>query len=306
MVAGTGARHSVTGGCPRWIVSADSGGLATPSCLARADGTVFVYFSFEGGPPDYKPVNSLPNGPRGIGIARASRPLGPFLRLEPAAPAPPWPTNSTWSHGSHPGGILDDSQVLEHAGFFHMFHSRKLWDTPGCPPAKHGENVCCVEWRTSTNAENWTRQGVVLNRVPQGPACELHACEPMSARIFNDTLVLLTDGGACGTRSQSPRSGPDLGLVAWTAPIAVLGASPRKLFVFDPAADQLLDSYANFPVDSRNYALKVMPKSGTPRLVGVGSLLNATTATFRVYPVSTGDALRGEKQKGSGDADEKW
>jgi hypothetical protein len=84
--------------------SADSGGLATPSCLARtSDGMVFVYFSFEGGPPDYKPVNSLPNGPRGIGIARAAHPLGPFVRLAPAAPAPPWPQNATWTHGSHTG-----------------------------------------------------------------------------------------------------------------------------------------------------------------------------------------------------------
>jgi hypothetical protein len=224
--------------------SVDSGGLATPSCLARAsDGMVFVYFSFEGGPPDYKPVNSLPNGPRGIGIARAAHPLGPFVRLAPAAPAPPWPKNSSWSHGSHPGGILDDSQVLEHAGTFHMFHSRKLsTDTPSCPPSKNGENVCCVEWRTSANAENWTRQGVVLSRAAaEGPRCALRACEPMSARIYNDTLVLLTDGGAC------PPTPSKLGLVAFTAPAAVLSAHPRKLFAFAPAKQQLLEDYTVFP-----------------------------------------------------------
>ena len=32
-----------------------------------------------------------------------------------------------------------------------------------------------------------------------------------------------------------------------------------------------------------------MPKSGPPQLVGVGSLMNASTATFRVFKLKTTD-----------------
>jgi hypothetical protein len=176
--------------------SADSGGVATPTALA-ANGRVYLYFSQEGGPPEYKPVTDLPNGPRGIGIGRADHPTGPFTRLAtPAAAAPAWPKNRSWVHGPHPGGILDDSQVLAYGGKYHLFHSRKLsTDTPGCPVSTAGSNPCCVEWRVSTDAETWVRRGVVLARQPP---CEHMACEPMSARVYNGTLVLVTDGGTCG------------------------------------------------------------------------------------------------------------
>jgi hypothetical protein len=102
----------------------------------------------------------------------------------------------------------------------------------------------------------------------------------MSARIYGDTLVLLTDGGACGQSSR-------LGLAAYTAPTAVLSASPRTLFAFVPAKEELLEEYTKFPAASQNYALRVMPKSGPAVAIGVGSRLNATVATFRVYPLKT-------------------
>eukprot|EP00658_Telonema_sp_P-2_P041427 TRINITY_DN29626_c0_g1_i1.p1 TRINITY_DN29626_c0_g1~~TRINITY_DN29626_c0_g1_i1.p1 ORF type:complete len:342 (+),score=57.17 TRINITY_DN29626_c0_g1_i1:153-1178(+) len=218
--------------------SEDSGGVATPAAIVT-NGMVYVFFSQEGGPPAYNPVTSLPNGPRGIGIGRAFHPLGPFKRLPPAVPAPPWPLDHSWNHGSHPGGILDDSQLLEYDGEYHLFHSRKLsTDTPGCPPSVNGSNPCCVEWRVSQDAENWVRRGVVLTRAAP---CEQQACEPMSARVLGDMLLLVTDGGACG--QDTP-----LGLASFTASTRVLkGLEP---FDFAPTIPPLLSEYMRFPAVS--------------------------------------------------------
>lgn len=262
------------------VGSADSGGVATPAALA-ANGRVYLYFSQEGGPPDYKPVTTLPNGPRGIGIGRADHPTGPFARLDPAAAAPAWPKNQSWMHGPHPGGILDDSQVLEYKGQYHLFHSRKLsTDTPGCPVSTGG-NPCCVEWRVSSDAEHWVRRGVVLARKPP---CEQHACEPMSARIYGDTLVLVTDGGACGE--------PDGSLASFTANASLLrGTAP---FAFEPTDPPLLTDFLHFPsrLNLRDWAFRVLPKYGTPRFVGVatGSGNHDRNATFSIFPLGDSPA----------------
>ena len=117
--------------------AADAGGLATPSAVVRGDGAMLLYFAYEGLP--------VGGGPRGIGVARAAHPLGPFVRLPPAAPAPP-----KFKRPFGPGGMLDDPQVFAASagpsghGAFHMLHSRKFsTDTPGCI-ANHavGRNDC--------------------------------------------------------------------------------------------------------------------------------------------------------------------
>lgn len=149
------------------------------------------------------------NGPRGIGIARASQPLSPFQRFLLAAPALRWPKNAIWKYGSHMSGILDDSQ----------------------------------------------------------------AHEPMSAGIYvNDMFVLTTDGGACQKKNR-------LGIVAFTEPATAFSASPHKLFAFGPTLAQVLEECTAFPDTTKNYTLRVMPKNGPPQL-GVGSLINGSTATF--------------------------
>ena len=58
------------------------------------------YYAYEAGAGDG-------NGVRGIGVARAASPLGPFEKLAPAAPAPP-----DWHRPTGPGGIFDDPQVV--------------------------------------------------------------------------------------------------------------------------------------------------------------------------------------------------
>ena len=77
---------------------ADAGGLATPTAIVR-NGTVFVYFAYEGLPAS--------EGLRGIGGATSMHPLGPFTRTPPVAAAP-----RGWHRPSGPGGILDDPEVL--------------------------------------------------------------------------------------------------------------------------------------------------------------------------------------------------
>jgi hypothetical protein len=266
--------------------SVDSGGLATPSALvvhrthhqsdgsprgATGDDEVYIYFSTEGGPPSYRPPGSVKcgpaNGPRGIGGARSGSPTGPFTRLSaPVAPAPPWPTNATWCHGPHPGGILDDSQVLEYPnGTYHLFHSRKLDSSGahGCP-VSHGDNACCVEWRTtSTPDRGWVSRGIVLTRAAPH---ESQPCEPMDARVYIaargsedvDTLVLLTDG--------------DQSAPGWSAFVADATALTKPgTFRFSPAESPSLGSYVKFPVDVVAPAIRVMPKIGAPTWIGVAT-----------------------------------
>ena len=89
--------------------AADLREVGTPAALVK-DGRVFVYFKY-----------TAANGTRGIGIAAADHPLGPFARLAPAAPAP-----EAFHRPFGPGGIFDDTQVFEHEGRLHMFHSRSV------------------------------------------------------------------------------------------------------------------------------------------------------------------------------------
>ena len=89
--------------------AADVREVGTPAALVK-DGRVFVFFKY-----------TAANGTRGIGIAAADHPLGPFARLAPAAPAP-----EAFHRPFGPGGIFDDTQVFEHEGRLHMFHSRSV------------------------------------------------------------------------------------------------------------------------------------------------------------------------------------
>jgi len=145
------------------------------------------------------------------------------------------------------------------------------------------------------------------------------ACEPMSARVYNGTLVLVTDGGACGRNgylvsalasftgekllgrnsylfASSPFEKDDfsrdrLGTNArktqqWMAfhtanASALHGMAP---FTFQPTDPPLLTDHYHFPpgLGVRDWAFRVMPKDGPPRFVGVatGSGNRDRNATF--------------------------
>eukprot|EP01047_Picozoa_sp_COSAG01_P005120 COSAG01_NODE_172_length_23108_cov_26.690496_18_plen_1009_part_00 len=217
------------------------GGLATPSVLlhrggaAREPDSVLLFFTRETGPGGRQGA-----GRRGIGVARASHPLGPFVQLPDAAPAP----NCSASEGCCPGspgtamcggGIFDDSEVLQDStGTFHLFHSRKKASATGAPKdcigcmaggwLKHH----CIEWRTSRDGTNWTRKGA-LSQVPS-------AGETMGAWIDprTDTFVLQADGS----------NETDV----WTAPAQQLSAPSATGLQLRPA--ERTSFYIDYPTSA--------------------------------------------------------
>ena len=165
--------------------AADAGGLATPTAIVRG-GKVFVYFAYEG----LGPGVGLGGGLRGIGGASAAHPRGPFGRMPPVAEAP-----TGWRRPAGPGGILDDPEVIHHAGRFHLSDSRKLLDDRNCSLAPSDPAADapahCTEWHTSVvDGIAWTRRGI-LTPPPSGKAMG----QTKSARVYGGQLVIIADGG---------------------------------------------------------------------------------------------------------------
>jgi hypothetical protein len=230
--------HGIRPGLSKNHSAADAGGLATPTAIVR-DGKVFVYFAYEGLP-------ASGGGLRGIGGASASDPLGPFERMPPVAEAP-----AGWHRPSGPGGILDDpevrakhgfdfpssflrliivfrirnnskqkatlSQVMFHAGRFHLFNSRKHLNDRNCslrpedPTAEAPSH--CMEWHTSPDGLAWTRRGV-LTPPPSGVAMG----QTKSARVYGDQLVIIADGGGqrAFVANASGLAGDDPAALSWS------------------------------------------------------------------------------------------
>ena len=220
---------------------ADAGGLATPTAIVH-EGRVFIYFAYEG-----LPVGA---GLRGIGGAYATHPLGPFQRIpnDDVALAP-----VGWHRPTGPGGILDDPEVIFHGGRFHLFHSRKHLQNGdyNCSLTPHDPTASaylshCVEWRTSTDGMKWKRMGVL-----DAPGMS----ETMSARVYNDTLVMMTDGG---------------GMVAFTTHASGLssGTDAKALGTF--TAGKAVNGYSGLNGSFVNVALRILPIDGTPTHVGLG------------------------------------
>jgi hypothetical protein len=126
----------------------------------------------------------------------------------------------------------------------------------------------------------WENRGVVFAARDDGPRnCTEHdkglrcikgGLEPMSARIYGDTLVLITDGRA---------------FEVFVAPVAGLQASSSAELRFERAADAFLstESYAKLPTDYEPTALRVLPRTGTPRFCGVSETTGGLT--FVMYPL---------------------
>lgn len=241
---------------------ADAGGLATPTAIVH-NGSVLLYFAYEGLP--------VGGGLRGIGGARASHPLGPFQRMSPVALAP-----TGWHRPTGPGGILDDPQVMFYSGRFHLFHSRKHVSDLNCSrsPQQPGAKVVdhCVEWRTSEDGETWQRRGIL-----SPPSKGVAMMEPMSARIYGDKLVVITDEWA--------------GMTAFTT-------EARGLLDDDPAdmvwsAGQVLNNYSGFNSSYASVALRILPTSSpNPTHAALGWYPTPKASqckggmTFAVYPLA--------------------
>ena len=250
--------------------SVDAGGVATPSAIAREDGAVFVYFAAEA---CSEAACGDGDGPRGIGMASATHPLGPFERdLPPVAAAPP-----DWRRPSGPGGIFDDSQTVAYDGLFHLFFARKHTnDTEGCGVVDGTGR--CVEWARSVDAVSWERLGILPLTVPD-------MSETMFARVYADEtgagidtapdrLVLATDGH---------------GMAAFVADAAMLrAASDASELVFVPATPEYdILQYAGLPLNYFNAAMRVMPRDGAPRHLIVDWVRDggpSRNMTFAVLP----------------------
>ena len=93
---------------------ADAGGLATPTAIVR-NGTVFVYFAYEGLPAGA--------GLRGIGAATATHPLGPFTRTPPVAAAP-----AGWHRPSGRAQTACSKLATQHVLSLSLFLSLSFWN----------------------------------------------------------------------------------------------------------------------------------------------------------------------------------
>jgi hypothetical protein len=252
--------------------AADAGGLATPTAVVHGD-KVMVYFAYEGLP--------VGDGTRGIGGAEASHPLGPFRRMPPVAQAP-----VGWHRPTGPGGILDDPEVLYYGGRFHLFHSRKhvsdlncslTPDTPGAQVVDH-----CVEWRTSLDGMVWQRRGILTP-----PASAPAMSETMSARVYGEELVIITDTWNWICASTTSAAG-------------LLQDDPAAM-VWSPGVNQR--PLGGFNASFVNVALRILPvDSPTPTHAAIGwRPANATDEdgscknhmTFAVFP------LQHERERGA-------
>ena len=253
--------------------AADAGGLATPTAIVRG-GKVFVYFAYEG----LGPGVGLGGGLRGIGGASAAHPRGPFDRMPPVAEAP-----AGWRRPTGPGGILDDPEVIHHAGRFHLFNSRKLLDdrncslAPGDPAADAPSH--CTEWHTSVDGVTWTRRGI-LTPPPSGKAMG----QTKSARLYGGQLVIIADGG-----------GQQRGFAANASGLA--GDDPAAL-VWTPGRSVQAGMNASF----YGCALRILPADGPPTHAALGWRQAVSPAsgwsphpagqpsfplTFAVFPLKT-------------------
>ena len=243
---------------------ADAGGLATPAAMVVNGSAVMLFFAYEG-----LPVGA---GERGIGLARAAHPLGPFTRLPPAAVAP-----KGWHRPLGPGGIFDDPEVMHYGGRYHLFHSRKHVRSNDTSCDKDGrdvgtgngvQNCCllagedpesasanhCVEWRTSDDAISWKRMGVVHSPgVTPGAnkTIDPEMSETMSIRIYGETVVMITDGhGMSAYVTEAKNLLGDSADFKWSA------ATPTPK----------INDYAGLSKTGKyvGVTLRVMPETGDP------------------------------------------
>ena len=162
----------------------DAGGVASPGA-AVDDGTVLVGYAAESNSDGHF-------GTRGIGLASAPHPLGPFTKHEQplASPFQDGVCSQT-AHGAK-GWVACDDVVMETrpGGEVHVYHSVK----GGAPPPGPG-----IRHRMSTDrGETWGNSTLVLSRTLQPGT---YPAETIAGRYFPHILggrggmVLITDGG---------------------------------------------------------------------------------------------------------------
>ena len=154
----------------------DAGGVASPGAAVADDGTVLVGFAAENNPHG--------GTTRGIGLASAPHPLGPFEKHST-------PVASPFGNGVCAGMLCDDVVLQSRpGGEVHIYHSVKGSPVTGTPGIRH---------RMSTDSgRSWGTSTLVLSTALQPGTNPL---ETIAGRFFPGVLggrggmVLITDGG---------------------------------------------------------------------------------------------------------------
>ena len=190
----------------------DGGGIASPGAAVAADGSVIVGHAGENSPGGG--IN------RGIGVAVASHPLGPFVKESTPIASP-----KTICGGK---GRCDDVIMQSRPDGVHIYHSVK----GGCTPPG-----CGIRHRVSTdNGRSWSNSTLVLSATLQ-PGHE--PAESIAGKWFPEMcggkggMVIITDGCAgvgCLHAYISKTPGDMTNFVAATQP----GLGPAEHPLFGP------------------------------------------------------------------------
>jgi hypothetical protein len=163
----------------------DAGGVASPGVAIADDGTVLVGYAAESNSDGHL-------GTRGIGLASAPHPLGPFTKhIEPLASPFADGICSQKATGAK-GWVACDDVIMETrpGGEIHIYHSLKGGAPPPGPGIRH--------MMSSDRGKTWGNSTLVLSTTLQPGT---YPAETIAGRYFPSILggrggmVLITDGG---------------------------------------------------------------------------------------------------------------
>jgi len=186
----------------------DGGGIASPGAAVAADGSVLVGYAAENSPAGGRN--------RGVGLARAAHPLGPFIKsLEPIA------SPTTICGGT---GRCDDVIMQTRPDGVHLYHSVKGSNVAPGSGIRH-----CM---TRDNGKTWSNSTMVLSTT-MDPGTQ--PAETIAGKYFPELLggaggmVIITDGGPGGMLH------------------AYISRTPGSMVDFVPAAEATLDTHTHPP-----------------------------------------------------------
>lgn len=150
----------------------DAGGIASPGAAVTADGAVIVGYAAE---------NSASGGiNRGIGIAIASHPLGPFVKQPTPIASPKTVCGGT--------GRCDDVIMQSRPDGVHLYHSVKGSDVAPGDGIRHRAS--------SDGGKTWSASKVVLStRLQPGHVPAETILGKFFPGLHGGRMVLITDGG---------------------------------------------------------------------------------------------------------------
>ena len=193
----------------------DSDGIASPGAAVAADGvTVLVGYAGEHSPSG--------GNNRGIGLATAPHPLGPFTKS-----ASPVASPAEMCGGS---GRCDDVVMEARRGAVHLYFSVKNSDRPSSCPVDH----CIRHVATSDSGRTWSNSTIVLSRRGTMETFEGRWFPALRGGVGG--MILVTDGGAANTALSCFISAPGSSSDDDSSMLQFVPASPDVLLTH-PAAN---------------------------------------------------------------------